>query len=295
MYKKFFFAVFLCMLGMQQSGNAQNRLPQTILGSNILRHTLIIRKLIADTTFTIVKGVQETDLQYLNSNGQPTHVFILQANLHRKKLRLQLLTAGSTSKGRETLSNMIRKNKDSGRIIAGVNADFFNLETGIPMGILYKDGIALKDSFSTGKQQQGLSWLGIQKKKRRVIIGSKDSTRPALQDAAGGGVYLVKDYLPVPQTIKAIHPRTAVGITGEQVVLFVVVDGRNAAYSNGIDYTELSLLLQALGAKDAINLDGGGSSTFVIRNPDNHQLEVRNKPSDGSERPLSNAWVIKTQ
>lgn len=295
MYKQVLCAAIVFMLGMQQNGKAQYRLPQTDLGGAVLRHTPVIGKLIADTTFTIAKGVQETDLQYLNSKGQPMHVFILQADLHSKKLRLQLLTAGSTSKGRQTLSNMIRKSKDSGKIVAGVNADFFNLETGIPMGILYKDGVALKDSFSTGKQQQGLSWLGIPKKKRRVVIGSKNGTRPVLQDAAGGGVYLVKNYQPVPQTIKAIHPRTAVGITGEQVIFFVVVDGRNAAYSNGIDYNELSLLLQALGAKDAINLDGGGSSTFVIRNPNNHQLEVRNKPSDGSERQLSNAWVIKRQ
>ncbi len=71
------------------------------------------------------------------------HAYILRADLRAKKLQLQLLTAGSDSKGRETLSNMIRKCKDSGQIIAGVNADFFNLETGIPMGILYKDGIAL--------------------------------------------------------------------------------------------------------------------------------------------------------
>jgi exopolysaccharide biosynthesis protein len=190
---------------------------------------------------------------------------------------------------------MIHKSADSSKVVAGVNADFFNLETGIPMGILYKDGVAMKDSFSTGKQQQGLSWMGIPKKKRQVVMGSKDSTRPVLQEAAGGGVYLVKNYQAVPQTIKAIHPRTAAGITDKQELLFVVVDGRSPAYSNGIDYTELSLLLQALGAKNAINLDGGGSSTFVIRNPDNHQLEVRNKPSDGSERPLSNAWVIKRQ
>jgi exopolysaccharide biosynthesis protein len=294
MYKQVICAALLFMLGMQQSVKAQYN-PQTEIGRLLLDHTPVISKLIADTSFTIGKEVQETDLQYLNRKGQPMHVFILRANLRSKKLRLQLLTAGSTSKGRETLSNMIRKSMDSGKIIAGVNADFFNLETGIPMGILYKDGVALKDSFSTGKQQQGLSWLGIQKKKRQVVIGSKDSTRPVLQDAAGGGVTLVKNYVVVPQTIRAIHPRTAVGITGKQEALFVVVDGRNAAYSNGIDYTELSLLLQALGAKDAINLDGGGSSTFIIRNPNSHQLEVRNKPSDGSERPLSNAWIITTR
>jgi exopolysaccharide biosynthesis protein len=294
MYKKFIGAAFMFVLVMQGPVKAQYS-PHTAIGRQLLDHTPVISKLTADTSFTITKGVQETDLQYINRKGQPMHIFILRANLHSKKLRLQLLTAGSTGKGRETLSNMICKSADSGKIIAGVNADFFNLETGIPMGILYKDGIAMKDSFSTGKQQQGLSWLGIQKKKRQVVIGSKYSTRPLLRDAAGGGVTLVKNYKAVPQTIRAIHPRTAVGITGNQVVLFVVADGRNAAYSNGIDYTELSLLLQALGAKDAINLDGGGSSTLVIRNPHNNQLEVRNKPSDGSERPLSNAWVIKRQ
>ncbi|OQP44467.1 hypothetical protein A4H97_08815 [Niastella yeongjuensis] len=290
MYKQVIGAVALLILGLQVGVMAQYR---SAVGQR-LYSTPLIKELITDTSFMITAGVEETDLHYLNSKGQPIHAYILRADLHNKKLQLQLLTAGSDCKGRETLSNMVRKSNNSQQIIAGVNADFFNLETGIPMGILYKAGVAWKDSFSTGKQQQGLSYLGIEKrkKKRRAVIGSKDSTRPALQEAAGGGVYLVKNYLPVPQTIKAIHPRTAAGITDKQVIWFVVVDGRNAAYSNGIDYRELGLFMQALGVKDAINLDGGGSSTFLIRNPNNHELEVRNKPSDGGERPLSNGWVI---
>ncbi len=83
------------------------------------------------------------------------------------------------------------------------------------------------------------------------------------------------------------HPRTAVGINQDTTKLFLVtVDGRQAS-SLGMNLYELAELMLQLGVYQGINLDGGGSTTMVIRN------EVVNSPSDASgERPVSNALLV---
>lgn len=81
-------------------------------------------------------------------------------------------------------------------------------------------------------------------------------------------------------------PRTAIGITADNKLLLVTVNGRQPHISVGMTLSELGNLLIELGALQAMNLDGGGSTTMVIRNL------VLNLPSDGKERPVGNAIVV---
>lgn len=75
-------------------------------------------------------------------------------------------------------------------------------------------------------------------------------------------------------------PRTAIGITQNNKVLLVVVDGRSDD-SCGMTLNELAAFMIKLGAKEALNLDGGGSSELVVKG------RIMNKPSDGQERQIS--------
>jgi Phosphodiester glycosidase len=75
------------------------------------------------------------------------------------------------------------------------------------------------------------------------------------------------------------HPRTGVGVTEEGEVLLVVVDGRRRL-SRGLTLVGFARLFRRLGATWALNLDGGGSSTMVVRG------RIVNVPSDGRERPV---------
>ncbi len=84
---------------------------------------------------------------------------------------------------------------------------------------------------------------------------------------------------------KGRHPRTAVAQTFNGDLLFVVVDGRSSR-SSGMTLPELAAYLKRLGGRSAINLDGGGSSTMLVKG------RVVNRPSDGRERPISNGIVI---
>ncbi len=87
------------------------------------------------------------------------------------------------------------------------------------------------------------------------------------------------------------NPRTAVGRKADGTVLLVVADGRNREAA-GLSMRELQQVMAALGCVDAINLDGGGSTTMVVHG------EVVNHPSDNrkfdpaGERPVANAILV---
>jgi exopolysaccharide biosynthesis protein len=83
------------------------------------------------------------------------------------------------------------------------------------------------------------------------------------------------------------HPRTAIGLRPDGTWVFVIVDGRQPELSVGMSLKELTQVLLSLGCVDALNLDGGGSSTLYYRG------QVVNSPSDTTkERPVSDAIVI---
>lgn len=88
-----------------------------------------------------------------------------------------------------------------------------------------------------------------------------------------------------PDVANGRAPRTAVGITKDSHVILAVVDGRQTN-SIGCTLSEMAVLMQEMGAVDAVNFDGGGSSEMVIKN------EVANRPSDGSERKVGAALVV---
>jgi hypothetical protein len=84
------------------------------------------------------------------------------------------------------------------------------------------------------------------------------------------------------------HPRTAVGWSADGRRLFlVVVDGRQAPYSDGMSLAELAWLFRRIGAAHAVNLDGGGSTAIVVHG------ELVNRPSDREgERSVGNALAL---
>eukprot|EP01034_Spumella_vulgaris_P020961 gene20961-26882_t len=87
------------------------------------------------------------------------------------------------------------------------------------------------------------------------------------------------------------HPRSILGVNaaGDRLWL-VTIDGRQKGYSEGASFAESALILQALGAAHAINLDGGGSTALVYRDPVRGP-SVLNRPIQsgipGTERPVA--------
>ncbi|QIA09337.1 phosphodiester glycosidase family protein [Draconibacterium halophilum] len=89
------------------------------------------------------------------------------------------------------------------------------------------------------------------------------------------------------------HPRSAIGITNDYEMLFVTADGRHKNRANGLTIKELGILMKALNCKDAMNLDGGGSTTLWLK-----KKGVINYPSDNKifdhegARAIANGIII---
>lgn len=96
---------------------------------------------------------------------------------------------------------------------------------------------------------------------------------------------------PTDDLVRGRHPRTAVGFNEEELLL-VTVDGRQPGHADGLNLHELTELMVTLGATDAINLDGGGSTTMLVRPPGQFEPVVVNEPSAGHERAVANALVL---
>ena len=113
---------------------------------------------------------------------------------------------------------------------------------------------------------------------------------PGVTDAMGGSTVLMQDGHIVLGTctgaICSRNPRTAIGLTADGRIALVVVDGRQSG-SVGMSLGELANFFQRLGVDSAMNLDGGGSSSMVVRG------RVVNHPSDGFERSVTNALLVK--
>ncbi|MFE7134985.1 phosphodiester glycosidase family protein, partial [Streptomyces sp. NPDC057638] len=118
---------------------------------------------------------------------------------------------------------------------------------------------------------------------------------PLPRTAVGGRELLVVDGVPQNhdgQGNNTAAPRTAVGFSRDGRTMSVVtVDGRQAD-SGGVTLTRLGRMLRDAGAHNALNLDGGGSSTLLARAPGSDALRVENSPSDGGERTVPNGLVL---
>lgn len=179
------------------------------------------------------------------------------------------VTQGQREKVREVVVRNGRVVKNRGKL---------SLDSKIPGTVLVGRGD------SAAQLRRGLP-VGTPVKVRYSLAG-----RPLM--AISGNNFLVHEGIIRAVDDRTLHPRTAVGVdddTGE--VLLLVVDGRTSR-SRGYTMVELANLMIDLGADEAVNLDGGGSSTMVARNRQGRRAVV-NTPSDGFQRWVANAISIR--
>jgi hypothetical protein len=118
----------------------------------------------------------------------------------------------------------------------------------------------------------------------------------SVREAIGGREFIVRDgetYIsPRPALADQLHPRTALGISAAGDLVMATVDGRESGYSTGVDLEELAELMLSRGVVQALNMDGGGSTTMAVRLPGDPEVSVVNRPSDGYERALANSLIV---
>jgi hypothetical protein len=130
----------------------------------------------------------------------------------------------------------------------------------------------------------------------RTLLGTRPEEWARAQDIVGGAGLLVHHGSPMAdwsaEHLRAgfdteRHPRTMIGATRGSAIWLVTVDGRNPSVSLGMTFAELTSLARKLNLVYALNLDGGGSTTMVVKG------KIVNHPSDATgPRKVSDALIV---
>ncbi len=192
---------------------------------------------------------------------------------------------------------------------AAVNGSFFDMDRGNPICYLRIDGTAVGEN--TPQKEDSVhrkyyQYATLLLAGGRPLLAVPDSSRvweDGLQDSnvMTAGPMLLHGGIEVPQRddrtfVTRRHNRTALGIRPDGTTLLVVVDGRFKHQAEGLSLLELQRVMRWLGCTEAINLDGGGSSTMYVHNRPFDGIV--NYPSDNQrhdhegQRPVSNAILV---
>jgi hypothetical protein len=247
------------------------------------------------STFRLEEGAT---YRVVRSGTNPWTVHLLDVDVRRCEMGFRVVS-GRDGEPRLSVAEMAWRSEPG--VIAAVNGDFFTPES-LPLGVEVSDG-ALRGRTSRpvfAWRPGEVPWVGpVTWAEGRLRIGpwtlSPDRFDFGMQVVAGfppllAGGRVVGDLEQAerPDFAAERHPRTAVGMDSRNLRLWiVVVDGRTAD-SDGMTLPELAQLFRALGAGDAINLDGGSSSVMVVRGETvNHSAYVT------GERSVVNALVVR--
>ena len=192
---------------------------------------------------------------------------------------------------------------------AAVNGSFFDMDAGNPVCYLRIDGRQVGENTpaktdSVNRKYYQHATLALRDGRPRLAV--PDSNRlweDGLQDSniMTAGPMLLRRGSLVPQRddrtfVTNRHNRTALGLKSDGTTLLVVADGRFKHQAEGLSIPELELVMRWLGCTEAINLDGGGSSTMYVQGKPHGG--VVNYPSDNhqhdheGQRPVSNAILV---
>lgn len=164
----------------------------------------------------------------------------------------------------------------SGRVVAVSTAGNMSIEPGTQVISGHGANAAALAGIKVGDRVSISESLGSEvADKARIVIGGG----PLLLEDGRVNVRSREENI-AADIARGRAPRTALGMKKDGTLLVLVVDGRNGA-SSGLTLEELAQYFLRLGARDAVNFDGGGSSIMVV------DKSIVNKPSDGRERAVS--------
>lgn len=193
---------------------------------------------------------------------------------------------------------------DDSKALVAINGGFFDVEKGGSVAYLESDGkIVARTRNSKEKWAKTDSLLngavvidmgGNLKIERAKPAGFYEQSKQEKAVMVAGPILLVEGkiiQLGNSDFVKKRHPRSCLCETNDQSILFIAIDGRSKD-ANGMNLEELQHFLFTMNCKDAINLDGGGSTTLWMN--DGTEKRILNHPSDKTgERPVSNIIYIK--
>jgi exopolysaccharide biosynthesis protein len=362
--------------------------------SQVSANSILGSELIQASSYEISSGVELTSNVFFNEQvGQQTENFI---TYKPNKNVMPIVAYNDSVFGKADINAISNNIKLQGHsVLAGINADFFSLQTGVPMGIVVSDGRLITsddnryaigfdnnnafignpklnmtlssddfkmniDHFNKYRQPYGIYLLNrdfsattknstsgidiilsptvdnikiggsitavvekvlhsardieipegkmvltidnkapeqLVEQMNKIVEGQMVEISITTSDerflnanyAVGGYDKLITNgIIETEFEMTGVAPRTALGIKEDGGIVLYTIDGRQNGYSYGILMKSLATRLKELGCVEALNLDGGGSTSIVSRYPGNTDASLVNKPSDGKNRSCAN-------
>ena len=281
--------------------------PQTDIGKLIKGQLASkIIDVMWDTTYNVTNGLDYYQMKVKTDDpvDNTMDVYFLRTDLS-KGLDLKVGISNKTtplSLDQKVLTEIAAQmSTSSNPVYAMVNADFCDNVNLRPRGPLHVSGNVYWSTYSLDLERfphQGVSYIGMTYD-GKMVIGPRDNyptIQSTLKECTGAGVILVQDSKIVGGGASK-DPRTAIGYTSGNFVWLFAVDGRHKG-TEGMNYSEMASIFFALDCQMAVNMDGGGSTEMIARNPKTGKIQICNRPSDptdgdgGVERKRPTAWAV---
>ena len=265
------------------------------------------------TEQTLAPGVTNYTNYAYSKDGKQMVYYVTTADLTRDDVVAQVAYKDMQNEnyGMDKLSNMVacanKKYSDPNNeqfiseyytVVSACNGDGYNMTTGEPSGVFIMGGNVKKD----WDKNSNPVFLAILNDGTAVIDNTQEAWDACKEQGISEaidifGSNLVWDGKDVTADVSGSyntdrHSRTMVGITADGKLVICVLDGRQEPFSCGGTMHELAQIMLEAGCVRAFNLDGGGSTTFMAKNEGSNICTVQNRPSDGSERSISNGIII---
>ena len=292
------FAAILCLAmlcGMLPLAVAADGTAETKFANSQL-------SLVQDKQSALASGVTQNIYTVYDKNGKQVKMFAatIDMSVDTVKLFTSYKDMDNTTYGMSKLTEQVAAfDKKAaagdeyyhGTVVAGINASYYNMTTGKPSGVFVMNGNDV-----TGSERS--AYFAVLKDGTVKIgnAGEYEADKGNIREALGIYKMLVFDgnivLSDADKNNAQKYPRQTIGITEDNKVVILSADGNQEPESIGLTLLEQAQVMLDLGCKWAGHLDGGGSMTYGSKPEGEDSFKIVNKPSDGSERSISNGLIV---
>lgn len=253
----------------------------------------VIKEFKLDSVKKVAEGIEYTHIRFVNKNEGLMSMYVLSVDLANPNLTMQALAPYNDKLfGLQKTSEMAKYNEISGqKIMAAINGDAF-AASGETTGTFIFNDYVRKTNTSAVRPYFGLTKTG------EIIFQGLPTGETnqfpidvsTIRHLVGGTTWLIYNNHLITQTDVSVGGKSSLGMTAAKKLYAIIVDGVKADYSNGISFSDLQKLYTALGVKYAMGLDGASSTTLAVRdlNQPNHYM-VNRPAGNTNERLVGNA------
>lgn len=299
--------IVVSMLTMAAASETAQELPESETGTTPAseQSSVVINgygdvQVVKSNSYVIADGVTEVDVVLNNTDGDAqvmgylTLIDLSQGAELKASYKGYYNGTDSSQWGIDawgmeetTVQAAAYENSTGENVVVATNGDYFNMQTGQPLGPLVINGVNC--SPDRAKSEPYFAVL----KDGTVALRDAGVSLDDVQEAIGGPFFLIRNGVNVANAADtALMPRNSIGLTKDGKVVLFLADGRQEPVSVGMTLYDQAEFLLAQGVVECLYLDGGGSATYATERGGNGEILVRNSPCDGVERTVSSALLV---